>query len=241
MRLLVVLLFGKMHSRACARVALACSLQGMGERAEDELKLGFTLEALNAPNPFATHAAVHQDVEDALRWIAGRSPLQVGNQREKIMARLEMEALALRHWFTLGCPACNVCVCICRNNGSCANWLDAVSPDLRGLVADVNGPMLAELAERAGHVDSDCATLFQQGAILYDEADIGQLWHQCHESNVQVLQTLKEDVNSAELHRLTLVDAGLGRMSKPVPVSEVDLTQVCLPPLCLCVRALHCL
>ena len=43
---------------------------------------------------------------------------------------------------------------------------------------------------------------------------------------MEVLRTLKEDENSAELHRLTLKDAALGRMSSPIPASDVDLTQV---------------
>ena len=78
---------------------LRFSLQGMGEKKEDELKLGFTLDALNGPNPFATQAAVHQDVADALKWLADRSPQQVGKQREQIMKKLEAEAKALRYVF----------------------------------------------------------------------------------------------------------------------------------------------
>ena len=104
--------------------------------------------------------------------------------------------------------------------------MEAVCPELRSLVSEVNGPMLGKLASRVEHEDSECANIFKNGADLYDEADIDQLWRQCHESNLQVLRTLKEDVNSAELHKLTLNDAGLGRMSRPVPASEVDLTQV---------------
>ena len=104
--------------------------------------------------------------------------------------------------------------------------MEEVCPELRSLVSEVNGPMLGKLASRVEHEDSECANIFKNGADLYDEADIDQLWRQCHESNLQVLRTLKEDVNSAELHKLTLNDAGLGRMSRPVPASEVDLTQV---------------
>ena len=59
------------------------SLQGMSDNNEDELKLGFTLDAMRGPNPFGTHAAVHQDVAHALRWLADRSSQQVVNQRER--------------------------------------------------------------------------------------------------------------------------------------------------------------
>ena len=106
--------------------------------------------------------------------------------------------------------------------------MEAVCPELRSLVSEVNGPLLEKLANRAGHEDAECANLFKNGADLYDDADIDQLWWQCHENNLEVLRTLKEDDNSAELHRLTLKDAALGRMSSPMPASDVDLTQVML-------------
>ena len=67
--------------------------------------------------------------------------------------------------------------------------METVCPELKKLVADVNGPMLEELANRANHDDVGCANIFKHGADLYDEADIGQLWRQCHESNLQVLRT----------------------------------------------------
>lgn len=53
-------------------------------------------------NPFATHAAIRQDVADALRWLADRSPQKVANQREKTMQTLEAEAKALKYVFTSG-------------------------------------------------------------------------------------------------------------------------------------------
>ena len=69
---------------------------------EDELKMDFTLDALNGPNPFATQAAVHQDVEAALRWQAARSPQQACRQRERIMRDLESEAKEMRCEFVSG-------------------------------------------------------------------------------------------------------------------------------------------
>ena len=69
----------------------------MSDKKEDELKLDFTLDAVEGTNPFATQAAVHQDVADALRWQAERSPQQVCSQREQIMRKLEDEAADLRY------------------------------------------------------------------------------------------------------------------------------------------------
>ena len=74
----------------------------MSDNNEDELKLQFTLDAVNGINPFATHAAVHQDVADALRWQAERSPQQVCSQREQIMRKLEDEAAELRYALVSG-------------------------------------------------------------------------------------------------------------------------------------------
>ena len=82
------------------------------------------------------------------------------------------------------------------------------------------------------------------GASLYDE-DLDELRRNCAVSNHELLASLREDSHSAALHELTLDDArkacsgiakrtlgvfscvrAQGRMSKPVPVGQVDLAQV---------------
>ena len=57
------------------------------------------------------------------------------------------------------------------------------------------------------------------GAELFDDAQ--QLKEQCRESNVALGLSLREDKNAAELHRLTIEDANLGRMTHPVCVDDL--------------------
>ena len=49
---------------------------------------------------------------------------------------------------------------------------------------------------------------------------------ECMHSNSKLLQSLREDEHSAALHRLALDDCALGRMSVPVLVESVDLSEV---------------
>ena len=46
---------------------------------------------------------------------------------------------------------------------------------------------------------------------------------ECWNSNVELLESLREDSNSSALHELAKADHALGRMSKPVPVEKIDL------------------
>ena len=57
------------------------------------------------------------------------------------------------------------------------------------------------------------------GAELFDDAQ--QLKEQCRESNVALGLSLREDKNAAELHRLTIEDANLGRMTHPVCIDDL--------------------
>ena len=69
-----------------------------------------------------------------------------------------------------------------------------------------------------------------QGSDLADVhpviPDLGSMWWQCAESNAELLGSLREDPNSGALHQLAWDDFEKGRMSKPVPVSSVDLNKV---------------
>ena len=53
--------------------------------------------------------------------------------------------------------------------------------------------------------------------------------HQCERKvakNKKLLASLREDVNSAELMALTLKDAKLNRMTMPVPIDQIDLSNI---------------
>ena len=53
---------------------------------------------------------------------------------------------------------------------------------------------------------------------------------QCWDSNVELLESLREDSNSHALHELAKQDHALGRMSMPVPVESIDLCSARLVP-----------
>jgi len=52
----------------------------------------------------------------------------------------------------------------------------------------------------------------------------------CKESNQALLASMKEDEFAAELHKLTMEDAKLGRMTFPVPANECCLSETKLQP-----------
>lgn len=87
--------------------------QGPVYEKDDELKLRFALDALHAGDPFAVQTSVHDDVAEALRWHAERSPVQVWREREMVMQQLEEEACTL--W--CASPWHGVCIwiaCACQ-------------------------------------------------------------------------------------------------------------------------------
>ena len=149
--------------------------------------------------------------------------------------------------FRLLCALSLLPFAVGRRDGACDAWLDgacqetrctlhglaryvmivvACSPHVgRTLAATVNGPMLEKLARRIQYGDCDCVNLLRKGAMLYDD-NIDDLWQHCHESNLELLQSMTQSEDSALLHARTLADAELGRMSKPVLAEEVDLRRV---------------
>ena len=60
-------------------------------------------------------------------------------------------------------PLCVHCGCRGRRNGLCDEWLSNASPAMQALAGTVNGPLLAELAQRIGHADADCVEFFRDG------------------------------------------------------------------------------
>ena len=132
---------------------------------DEALKLRFARDSLRAGDPFAVQTSVHDDVADALRWHAERSPLQVLREREKVMRQLERDASKL--WCASSWHVLLHCVsphlAHVRRDGSCTRWLDGTSQETRKLAKTVNGPMLQIWAQRVGHEDADCVELFRSG------------------------------------------------------------------------------
>ena len=47
-----------------------------------------------------------------------------------------------------------------------------------------------------------------------------------HNSNEELLETLKADANEEELHQIALKDASLQRMTQPLEANSVELSKV---------------
>ena len=58
--------------------------------------------------------------------------------------------------------------------------------------------------------------------ISEDVPDLDGTWHQCVQSNHELLASLKEDANAKALHQITLDDFAKGRMSEPAPVETIS-------------------
>ena len=63
-----------------------------------------------------------------------------------------------------------------------------------------------------------------------DVASVELLRDDCLRNNMHLLPSLREDPQGEELHRLAREDAALGRMTWPVPASEVDMEELWLHP-----------
>ena len=62
--------------------------------------------------------------------------------------------------------------------------------------------------------------------VLLDVEEFAASKSQCWHSNLELLESLREDDNSHAVHELAKADHDLGRMTLPVPVESIDLASV---------------
>ena len=129
-------------------------------------------------------------------------------EREAIISKLERRAFRL------------------RQDGSSDRWLKNASSSVREVAQSVCGPLLEQLVKAAKHADVDAPNLFREGAPLFDDSASGQIYAQCASGNAELVSQLREDIHSAELHRLTQSDADLGRMTVPSEYWYLDPKEV---------------
>ena len=166
-------------------------------------------------------------MKSALSWQVARSAEEIIEWRERQMQQLEMEAQRL--WAT----------------GVCMQWFEGADLDVVVVAHTVNGPMLECLCNKIGYEDAEVVQLFREGADLYGAmpkssigakkpaivtGDIDALAADRASSNARLQERLKEDPFADELHRLTLEDANMGKMSKPVPAEQCNLNSLRLCP-----------
>ena len=76
------------------------------------------------------------------------------------------------------------------------------------------------------------------GAPVFDEGAFAGLDEEgIHNSNEELLETLRADEHEEELHNIALKDAGLHRMTQPVEATSVELSKV--PHLALLLPLFH--
>jgi hypothetical protein len=167
---------------------------------------------------------LHKNVTGAIDWIQGRSVDSIIAKREKAIQRIERRAKKL------------------VKRGDVERWLSQADTHAAVVSKEVNGPLMVELCKTTG-LDSECVEAFRKGAPilrgipaaksavphdypLADDAD--ELAAQCYERNQELLGSLRADAHEDFLMAQTVADAGLGRMTEVVPVSQLDLRRVLL-------------
>lgn len=85
----------------------------------------------------------------AIEWLVERTPDQVMQQREDMMATLE-HASRLMH-----------------ESGKCVDWFRNSDAKIKRVASGVNGPMLEQLLKGSQYCDCDCANLLREGMSLH--------------------------------------------------------------------------
>jgi len=122
-------------------------------------------QAMGMEDPCEFKGELAADNASALAWVAARSDqeaclnspflschsllhfcVQVIEQREKIITKIEADAAAF------------------RASGACDAWLKHADAGVRKISAGVNGPILESIVDEAAHCAVCCPELFRNGA-----------------------------------------------------------------------------
>ena len=192
---------------------------------ESTQKLAFLSAALDQGWPDTTEELLNDDVRQCLLWVASRSEDQIIADRESFICRIEQRG---NHLLT---------------SGAVEKWFVGSDEYVRAVSRTVNGPLLEELAHGVNFHDSACIEHFRVGAPLYGVlAQTGngvafdastcetedQLKGSCSKRNRKLLRKMRVDPNAAELVAQTKVDASVGRMTEPLPLSSINIDEVAI-------------
>ena len=124
----------------------------------DIAKLEFALSAMDQPDPFQQDVALPASVKKAVEWCSGRTSSEINSFRSNVISQIEKRAHAL------------------RVQGGCSHWLSGAPASTQALAAEVNGPLLEELAAEIGFEDMDCIEFFRVGAFVFMGRACVLLW-----------------------------------------------------------------
>ena len=203
---------------------------------KDLQKLAFMLQQYRKESPFQEKKQLATDVQQALAWVAGKTPQERMRHRESMVAWLE--GVNAHKWAT----------------GECEAWLEACTHGAKDVVKAVNGPLLTALAQGLSYGDMGAIEALQAGAPLYGlldscgmgakleaqgTVDVEEVFADRGRSNAELLRQLDEGEHAEEILKITRADAKLGRMSEPVQVQDVDLDEIRLCPRFAIVQGEH--
>ncbi len=218
---------GDLHSRATPCAPRRLETGRLSLTADEERRVAFTNEAMNANSLFESVLGLDQDLFEAMSWVGARNDPQIKSEQEEIMSKLEQAAV------------------FCRSTGKCEHWLEGCCEIIRELATDVCGPLLQDLCDLAEHIDRDAPDTLRYGGPLLGQLpatgngskyaypapeSVDEVWQTCAKANAELLQGLREDKHSAYLLEQCLNDVAVHRMSAPCEASQADLSASRLSP-----------
>ena len=184
--------------------------------------------ACTVPHPSVSDVLeLPDDLESAISFVSTHTPGQVDEWRSERLHRMSMKAQELQtlrdEWSGSVVPALRPLVT--RLNGPLFEWLyHSIEYEDPLLLHDLkNGfPLLGALPPSCGSCN-DIPPKFKSSSITEEE-----LKRSRRKYNDLVLSSLRDDEWEDDIWQGTIADAEDGYMTYPVPLSEVDLSQVLL-------------
>lgn len=114
---------------------------------QNEHKIQFAINSMDAPDPFHLELQRHGDIERALLWQERKPPSVIMREREMIVEKVV--SAGERLW----------------QRGACRKWYRGADEMVAKVAQTVNGPLLAKLCREVGFSDTECIEFFRQGAL----------------------------------------------------------------------------
>ena len=182
--------------------------------------MAFWAQATQRPDPFASSGSLPPAVCQALDWVGKTAPDDAIAWRERATAEIEQAADRF------------------RNSGESDRWLRECDSGIAEVLKHVNLPLLQHLIKQSGWHDPQVVDMLRNGAQVVGmlpssgtgtaiddpqpPAELPAVGAERRTANEQILSSLTEDRHASELlKQIWEIEVPLGRMSAPVPVSEI--------------------
>ena len=213
---------------------------------DDETKLAFFWDSFDVEWPVSL-PVWKDEVLHTLQWRASVSHEKAKGAIHfatvRVCVGLSLRRAGKRERITSEIEAMGNCF---KDSGECSAWIAEASDQcLQGVASEVNGPLLDWVVTRLGTSCTSAHDLFRKGSPLFGPisssgrgvpvvpgvaGDPCSLWEDREKDNLELIDSLKDDVLEVELHNLALKDASLKRMSPPMPICMSDIKNMKLHP-----------